>query len=561
MLEEQERFEGWLPSAGAGGGRVEISARMELSPRSMAALWMSGFEDDDAQQRCGELCVFEIFGKDLGPDERAVGRGRCRHQGVPRPGADPGLRGATGDHRRHRSPTCTPWSGTRTRRCSAWTETVLRRCPRPPTYPLQLMLAVFDFPRVVGRRRRPPGAQARGRPDRRHPPVTATTLLVARHGQAEYEANEWAEGGSLTPLGRRQSPTLAQHARQRAGGPRLHEHAGAGRADRGDRGGAARHRGHDAPRTARVRRRLPGRAPARPRPGAGRVRPLDRRRPRRPGAGRGVGHGAGGPAPRRSSTRSPLATRARPSWSSRTAARSASVCPRCAAWTSSRPSSRTRPRSRCAPRRASGSAYGGAHDGAPVRDDLGGRAARRGGVRSADLGGGGRLADRPGPPPGGRAGRVADLFAAWRMCGRRRWPAPCRPARSSRPGWASESPRGSALREFDVGDHRGVPLEEDPFVETYARWMDGHLDERVPGGETGREIADRFDGVLREIADAHPGETVLVVSHGGAIGLGVPASPGWTPSSASCSATATPSRCCRRRRRGSARGRAPPGNA
>ena len=79
------------------------------------------------------------------------------------------------------------------------------------------------------------------------------------------------------------------------------------------------------------------------------------------------------------------------------------------------------------------------------------------------------------------------------------------------------------LREFDVGDHRGVPLEEDPFVATYTRWLEGHLDERVPGGETGREIADRFGEVLREIADAHPGETVLVVSHGGAIGLGVPA--------------------------------------
>ena len=79
------------------------------------------------------------------------------------------------------------------------------------------------------------------------------------------------------------------------------------------------------------------------------------------------------------------------------------------------------------------------------------------------------------------------------------------------------------LREFDVGDHRGVSLDEDPFVATYTRWLEGHLDERVPGGETGREIADRFDDVLREIADAHPGETVLVVSHGGAIGLGVPA--------------------------------------
>jgi broad specificity phosphatase PhoE len=79
------------------------------------------------------------------------------------------------------------------------------------------------------------------------------------------------------------------------------------------------------------------------------------------------------------------------------------------------------------------------------------------------------------------------------------------------------------LRELDVGDHVGVPLEEDPFAATYTRWSEGHLDDRLPGGETGREIADRFDEVLREIADAHPGETVLVVSHGGAIGLGVPA--------------------------------------
>jgi 2,3-bisphosphoglycerate-dependent phosphoglycerate mutase len=78
------------------------------------------------------------------------------------------------------------------------------------------------------------------------------------------------------------------------------------------------------------------------------------------------------------------------------------------------------------------------------------------------------------------------------------------------------------LREFDIGDHRGVPLEEDPFLETYGRWLAGHLDDRVPGAESGREVADRVATVLREIADAHPGETVVVVSHGGAIGVGVP---------------------------------------
>ena len=51
---------------------------MTLSPRSMAALWLSGFEDDPEQLQCGELCVFEIFGNALGPAGDAVGRGRRR---------------------------------------------------------------------------------------------------------------------------------------------------------------------------------------------------------------------------------------------------------------------------------------------------------------------------------------------------------------------------------------------------------------------------------------------------------------------------------------------------
>jgi probable phosphoglycerate mutase len=80
----------------------------------------------------------------------------------------------------------------------------------------------------------------------------------------------------------------------------------------------------------------------------------------------------------------------------------------------------------------------------------------------------------------------------------------------------------SGLREFGVGEHAGKPKDLDPFLDTYLRWLEGDLDARMPGSETGREIADRVGGVLREIADLHPGETVLVVSHGGAIGVGVP---------------------------------------
>ena len=34
---------------------------MDLSPRSMAAVWMVGLEDEP--ERCGEICIFEVFGQ------------------------------------------------------------------------------------------------------------------------------------------------------------------------------------------------------------------------------------------------------------------------------------------------------------------------------------------------------------------------------------------------------------------------------------------------------------------------------------------------------------------
>jgi probable phosphoglycerate mutase len=79
------------------------------------------------------------------------------------------------------------------------------------------------------------------------------------------------------------------------------------------------------------------------------------------------------------------------------------------------------------------------------------------------------------------------------------------------------------LREFGAGDLAGPTPDPDPFPGIIRSWRRGDLDVGIPGGETGREIADRFGAVLREVADAHPGDTVLVVSHGGTIGLGVPA--------------------------------------
>jgi hypothetical protein len=74
VREEQPRFEGWLPSS----GHVEIRCMMTLSPRSMGALWLAGFEDDPEQLQCGELCVVEIFGKSVAGASCEVGMGTRR---------------------------------------------------------------------------------------------------------------------------------------------------------------------------------------------------------------------------------------------------------------------------------------------------------------------------------------------------------------------------------------------------------------------------------------------------------------------------------------------------
>jgi probable phosphoglycerate mutase len=77
----------------------------------------------------------------------------------------------------------------------------------------------------------------------------------------------------------------------------------------------------------------------------------------------------------------------------------------------------------------------------------------------------------------------------------------------------------TGLREFGVGDAAGTNGDPDPFAETFAAWLDGDLTARIPGGESGREVVERYEAVLDEIADAHRGESVLVVSHGGVMSM------------------------------------------
>ena len=80
------------------------------------------------------------------------------------------------------------------------------------------------------------------------------------------------------------------------------------------------------------------------------------------------------------------------------------------------------------------------------------------------------------------------------------------------------------LREFGVGAFAGQPESaQDALAATYLKWLDGDLGARIDGGESGTELAARVRTVLEEVAGGHEGESVLVISHGGAMSVGLPA--------------------------------------
>jgi hypothetical protein len=49
-------------------GRIELRARATDDPRCLSALWMIGYEDEP--ERSAEICVCEIFGRDVGEATR-----------------------------------------------------------------------------------------------------------------------------------------------------------------------------------------------------------------------------------------------------------------------------------------------------------------------------------------------------------------------------------------------------------------------------------------------------------------------------------------------------------
>ncbi|AWB94611.1 glycoside hydrolase family 16 [Agromyces badenianii] len=123
-------------------GRIEVVAAVDgIDEHAMAALWLIGVEDEPEQS--AEICVFEIFGRDIRDDGSAlVGLGV-------HPFRDPAIVDDfervpfAGDVREpHRY--AVEWRADGI--VFAIDDEVVKRVVQSPQYPMQLMLDVFAFP-------------------------------------------------------------------------------------------------------------------------------------------------------------------------------------------------------------------------------------------------------------------------------------------------------------------------------------------------------------------------------------------------------------------------------
>ncbi|MFD0659958.1 glycoside hydrolase family 16 protein [Thermocatellispora tengchongensis] len=127
-------------------GRTEMRARTTDDPRSMAALWLIGYED--SPERSAEICVCEIFGRDVGPGATRVGMGL-------HPFGDPSI---TDDFTVETLPIdardfhvyAAEWTP---REVSFFVDgRHVRTVGQSPGYPMQLMLGIYEFPGPPGGR-------------------------------------------------------------------------------------------------------------------------------------------------------------------------------------------------------------------------------------------------------------------------------------------------------------------------------------------------------------------------------------------------------------------------
>jgi hypothetical protein len=138
--EAQPAHWGWTPEYGL----LEVRARLDLSPRSMASVWMIGLEEEPT--RSGEICIFEVFGDALetdgGEPTAAVGMGvhPFRDPAITDEFDAPRIAIDVGEFHLYAA----DW---RPRRVDFLIDGQhVKTVQQAPDYSMQMMVAVFDFP-------------------------------------------------------------------------------------------------------------------------------------------------------------------------------------------------------------------------------------------------------------------------------------------------------------------------------------------------------------------------------------------------------------------------------
>jgi beta-glucanase (GH16 family) len=119
---------------------LEVRARMDLSPRSMAGVWMVGLEDEP--ERSAEILIFEVFGDALESGSAAVGMGvrPFRDPAITNDIEAPRLALDVAEHHVYAA----DWRPGRVDFLVDGEH--VKTVEQAPDYQMQMMVALFDFP-------------------------------------------------------------------------------------------------------------------------------------------------------------------------------------------------------------------------------------------------------------------------------------------------------------------------------------------------------------------------------------------------------------------------------
>ncbi|MEV5409816.1 histidine phosphatase family protein [Thermopolyspora sp. NPDC052614] len=84
--------------------------------------------------------------------------------------------------------------------------------------------------------------------------------------------------------------------------------------------------------------------------------------------------------------------------------------------------------------------------------------------------------------------------------------------------------RTSRLLEYDIGELEGqpIPAGDDQCLAVLRQWvLEERLDARLPGGDSGLEVRQRFEAAVTDIAAAHEGGAAAIVGHVGTMTVGL----------------------------------------